>query len=332
MRADYERIASRFDENPSRTHAADPLLAERLAGAAGRRLVVLDVGCGTGTYLQAQVSACGGEAAAWLGLDPAPAMLALARHKVPQAGLAVARAEALPCASGSVDHVATTFTLQHFEDKAAALDEATRVAARDASLRLLNVVPEAMPGWWIYRFFPPTRALDAGRFWRVDRLRAEKALPPRALDEEALKEAVTYAFYNDHRVTALEADLARAQNKLKERRHGAAAPGGAGAARGRGRDAERASRPPGHPGRRSLLTVRPGVGRLGRAARGRLDHGRQPTCGRQGWLRRTASSVGFSRCRGPGPCAQAVEGWKPHPASTPATSSPATVVSVARGG
>jgi SAM-dependent methyltransferase len=173
MRADYDRIASRFDENPSRTHAADPLLAERLAGAAGRRLVVLDVGCGTGTYLQAQVSACGGEAAAWMGLDPSPAMLALARRKVPQAGLAVARAEALPCAGGSIDHLVTTFALQHFEDKAAALDEATRVAARDASLRLLNVVPEAMPGWWIYRFFPPTRVLDARRFWRVEQLRAE---------------------------------------------------------------------------------------------------------------------------------------------------------------
>jgi hypothetical protein len=30
-----------------------------------------------------------------------------------------------------------------------------------------------MPDWWIYRFLPPARALDARRFWTVERLRNE---------------------------------------------------------------------------------------------------------------------------------------------------------------
>jgi ubiquinone/menaquinone biosynthesis C-methylase UbiE len=69
--------------------------------------------------------------------------------------------------------VVTTVAFHHFEDKPGALDEIRRVSRPGAAFRLLNIVPEEMPGWWVYRFFPKARELDARRYWMIGQLRGE---------------------------------------------------------------------------------------------------------------------------------------------------------------
>lgn len=55
---------------------------------------MLDVGCGTGSWLAAQARAFAERGASWFGVDPSDAMLARARAKLPQAALHTAPAEA----------------------------------------------------------------------------------------------------------------------------------------------------------------------------------------------------------------------------------------------
>jgi ubiquinone/menaquinone biosynthesis C-methylase UbiE len=93
-------------------------LRERLVDLArlapGER--VLDVGCGTGSLALAAKRRVG-PASTVRGVDASPEMVNHARAKAARAGLdvafEVARAEALPCADGSVDVVLSTLMLHH---------------------------------------------------------------------------------------------------------------------------------------------------------------------------------------------------------------------------
>jgi SAM-dependent methyltransferase len=85
---------------------------------AGTR--VLDVGCGSGEFL-AELAALGAVAT---GVDPAPAMVALARRRGPAVQ---ADAEHLPFADRSFDAVTAVNALQFAEDAGDALREFARV-------------------------------------------------------------------------------------------------------------------------------------------------------------------------------------------------------------
>jgi ubiquinone/menaquinone biosynthesis C-methylase UbiE len=85
---------------------------------------VLDVGCGTGVFLEA-VAKLGGRPH---GLDASRSLLRVARARVPQAELRVGDAESLPFEDDSFD-VVTGFNSFFFaDDMVAALREACRVA------------------------------------------------------------------------------------------------------------------------------------------------------------------------------------------------------------
>jgi SAM-dependent methyltransferase len=86
---------------------------------------VLDVGCGTGTWLRA----AHGTGATVVGLDLSHAMLAATRAAVPDAPLTRAGATALPFAPGSFDTVLALWMLYHVDDKEGALREFARVLA-----------------------------------------------------------------------------------------------------------------------------------------------------------------------------------------------------------
>src|SRR5689334_3639292 len=106
MNVDYAEIAPRYDRNEIRNRIPpDPLIAS-LPGSAPR---VLDVGCGTGTYLAAQAMHFPDRAIAWHGVDPSDAMLGIARAKAHGAALVCGRAEALPYSDAEFDAVTTRF-------------------------------------------------------------------------------------------------------------------------------------------------------------------------------------------------------------------------------
>jgi ubiquinone/menaquinone biosynthesis C-methylase UbiE len=165
-RTDYDAIAASYDED--RKHweiARDDILASR------RVKDVLDVGCGTGLWPVAQQTFYEGEPIRWTGLDASEGMLAEARTKASGMRLVNAFAEALPFAADSFDFVYSSFAYHHFTDKDAAFDEVRRVLRTGGTLRIRHIDPESMRDWWVYRYFPHTRALDDLRFWTTAALR-----------------------------------------------------------------------------------------------------------------------------------------------------------------
>jgi ubiquinone/menaquinone biosynthesis C-methylase UbiE len=118
----WHRQAPNYDDRAGRmtTEAVAPLL-----DAAGARpgMRLLDVCCGPG-YLTAEAAARGLSA---IGVDIAPAMVDLARRRVPGAEFRLGDAEALDFGDGSFDAVVCAFGLLHLADPERAIAEAFRV-------------------------------------------------------------------------------------------------------------------------------------------------------------------------------------------------------------
>lgn len=158
-RTDYENIAPSYDDDRKQWEIpADDVIA------TGTVRDVLDVGCGTALWLTAQ-GRHHPAAISWTGVDPSPGMLSEARAKAPDLRLVNAFAEAIPFANESFDYVYSSFVYHHFTDKNAAFDEIARVLRRHGTLRIRNIDPVHMEGWWVYRYFPKTRPVDERRFW-----------------------------------------------------------------------------------------------------------------------------------------------------------------------
>ncbi len=163
---DYDQIATVFDGNADRLNIPVDGVLRRLFEQIDIPHI-LDVGCGTGNYTAIQQSVfTGGQ---WVGFDPSPKMLAMAREKI-TAVLSRAVVEKMPFPNLSFDYMAANFTFHHFQDKTAALDELTRVCKPNGLLRIHNLCPKKMVDWWVYQLFPVTIKMDKQRFWSIERL------------------------------------------------------------------------------------------------------------------------------------------------------------------
>jgi ubiquinone/menaquinone biosynthesis C-methylase UbiE len=137
---DYDRRWARY--NRASLALLRPWVAERPLGR------VLDVGCGTGNLLSllaesaARVDAC-------TGIDPAPAMLRVAREKLRastiRGALVAATAEALPFAPGAFDTAVSASNLHDWEDPSAGLAEIRRVLRPGGELLLLDWHRDPLP-------------------------------------------------------------------------------------------------------------------------------------------------------------------------------------------
>ncbi|TDE92692.1 class I SAM-dependent methyltransferase [Occultella glacieicola] len=101
---------------------------------------VLDVGCGSGEFL-ATLEATG---AVVSGADPAPAMLELARRRVPGADVRRAGFERLPWPAASQDVVTGVNALQFAPDTTDALAEAARVLRPGGLVAIANWAEAAL--------------------------------------------------------------------------------------------------------------------------------------------------------------------------------------------
>lgn len=172
-RTDYEAIAHRYDEHREQwSLPRDDMLAALLDGRRAR-VAVLDVGCGTGLYLGAQIGFFRGHPIGWVGLDPSSAMLERAHEKGVAATFVRATAERMPLLDQTFDYVHSSYAFHHFVDKPTALGEMDRVLRPGGRIRIVNVEPWSMQDWWVYEFFPETRGIDERRFWPVEKLVAE---------------------------------------------------------------------------------------------------------------------------------------------------------------
>lgn len=102
-------------------------------------LRVLDVGCGTGALLREMVVRVPyGEA--YVGVDPAPAMLAVARRlSDPRIEFVRGVAESLPLPDATFDLVITSTSFDHWADQRAGLTELGRVVSDNGRVVLVDL-------------------------------------------------------------------------------------------------------------------------------------------------------------------------------------------------
>jgi ubiquinone/menaquinone biosynthesis C-methylase UbiE len=169
QRLDYDAIAKLYDTHPYRAKDADPELAVFLAerGSLGG-LALLDIACGTGNQLIANLSTV--PEARLVGVDHSLGMLRLARHKVPAIGWVRADAASVPLAGSSFDYISCQFAFHHFPDKSGMLAEAFRLLRPGGRLVLHKLCPEECPDWLYYRYFPEAWAIDQRHFWPTDKI------------------------------------------------------------------------------------------------------------------------------------------------------------------
>jgi ubiquinone/menaquinone biosynthesis C-methylase UbiE len=158
---DYDNIASRYDLNPVRSRVDKDPCINALAGRGGR---VLDIGCGTGSYLSAQRDFFAGENFEWHGLDASAKMLERARGKLSGVELVVGRGESLPFDRDFFDYVTSRFTHHHFSDFSAVAGESFRVLKPGCVFTVFNLAPDLSPSWWLFRYFPEAVGIDTKRF------------------------------------------------------------------------------------------------------------------------------------------------------------------------
>ncbi len=125
---------------------------EHLALVPGER--VLDVGCGTGSLTLAIARALGGSGEVW-GIDAAPRMIAIARHKAEAAGLparfAPGVAEELDFADAAFDVVVNSMFTHHIDTglKRRAFAEMFRVLRPGGRLVTADVDRPSTAGGWL---------------------------------------------------------------------------------------------------------------------------------------------------------------------------------------
>src|SRR5262245_10913550 len=149
--AHWDRRAAHFDEDvrPSLHTAAERAAWDRILDLVlprGPALDALDVGCGTG-FLSFELAARGHRVT---GVDFAPAMIAEARRKAGERGVAIAfeegDAERLRLAPASVDLVISRHVLWTLANPEAAIDEWFRVLRPAGRLVVIDSQPDPASG------------------------------------------------------------------------------------------------------------------------------------------------------------------------------------------
>ncbi len=171
---DYDRVAKdyhrRYESSPL-TGAARALRDLARIRHARR---ILDVGCGTGRWLELLAR----PDRLTIGLDPSRGMLAQARLRLPRVPLVQAAGEALPFAPAAFDLITLVHVLQHLADPGRFIAETARCLAADGALALVGADPDAPDNaWYIYDYFPGVEERDDARFpaWEQVRAWMEKA-------------------------------------------------------------------------------------------------------------------------------------------------------------
>ncbi|HZP49259.1 MAG TPA: class I SAM-dependent methyltransferase [Vicinamibacterales bacterium] len=168
---DYDRVAARFDRRYALYEYAgtrDAVL-EFVKNASD----VLEVGCGTGHWVDTVRARAAGAAPLrhLVGVEPSAEMIA--RASGPRVR---AIAEQLPFPDASFDRIFCVNALHHFTDRFAFFTEARRVLRPGGGVMTIGKDPHAdRDTWWVYDHFPETREIDRARFAPVRILRGELA-------------------------------------------------------------------------------------------------------------------------------------------------------------
>ncbi len=190
---------------------------------------MLEVGCGTGVLAAALAER---EAARVWGVDAEPAMLEVARSRVPEGvGLKVGHAETLPFRDGWFERAVLRLVV-HLVDRVQALPELARVLGPDGRAVIATFDHSHLDGWWLATVFPEMVEIDRVRLPEPGALCSEleaagftrthitRLTQHRTFDRESALAKIrgrhisTFDFLDDD---ALAAGLARAERTLPDR-------------------------------------------------------------------------------------------------------------------
>lgn len=159
-RQEFEAWADTYDRSLLNRFLFRPcylVLMEEVArwyAQRGEAFAVLDVGCGTGTFVGLVA------ASPWpvraVGLDYAPAMCAAASHKAAQAGASqVARftagdSERLPFADASFDLITCSNSFHHYPHQQAVVSEMRRLLRPGGRLIIIDGFRDNVIGWFVF--------------------------------------------------------------------------------------------------------------------------------------------------------------------------------------
>jgi ubiquinone/menaquinone biosynthesis C-methylase UbiE len=170
LQVDYDKLAPtynrRFEDN-ARSGTAVALCAcvRELAEQLGRAPRLLEVGCGTGRWLDLLATDCRPA----VGLDLSPGMLAEASKRPSELRLVRGRAGRLAFADASFDLVYCVNAIHHFWEPRRFIAEARRLLRPGGRLAVVGMDPHArQESWYVYRYFEGVYETDLERFpsWR----------------------------------------------------------------------------------------------------------------------------------------------------------------------
>ena len=157
----YDRLAATYDQRYSGEASDAKEEALRNLAHALNASRVLEVGCGTGHWLE-----CLAPVAPLLyGLDPSRGMLGEAqKHEIP-ASFVRGYARALPLRSEALDLLFCVNAIHHFADQQAFVSEAFRVLQPGGCMAVLGGDPHGQRGsWYVYHYFEDAYDTDLARF------------------------------------------------------------------------------------------------------------------------------------------------------------------------
>ena len=163
---DYDRLAPTYDErfeDNQRSGTAVALLdlVEGLSEQLGRAPRVLEVGCGTGHWLDELATVCGQA----YGLDLSAGMLEQASKRPGQLHLVRGRAGRLPFADRSFDLVYAVNAIHHYQEPRRFVTEARRLLRPGGRLAVIGMDPhDRKESWYVYRYFEGIYETDRARF------------------------------------------------------------------------------------------------------------------------------------------------------------------------
>lgn len=159
-RLDYDQLAgsydARYDVRPLHGIAA----ALRDLVVPNRSQTVLEVGCGTGRWLQE----IGSRVDRIYGADPSYGMLQRASRRTSSALLVAARANALPFTPGSFDLVFCVNALHHFDDPKGFVGQAKQLLVFTGVLAIIGIDPRLIQNWYLYEYFEGACERDLRRY------------------------------------------------------------------------------------------------------------------------------------------------------------------------
>jgi ubiquinone/menaquinone biosynthesis C-methylase UbiE len=160
-RVDYDRLAATYDQRFGTDSAAERGQALRQMVENSRAGRVLEVGCGTGHWLEtlAPVST------SLFGLDASGGMVRQALAKQLPACLSQGYGEQLPCANEAFEVVFCVNALHHFAAPETFIADAARVLYKGGRLAVVGGDPHrGREQWYVYRYFAGAYETDRRRF------------------------------------------------------------------------------------------------------------------------------------------------------------------------